>query len=130
MRGEDGRFKKGSQSGANTQFKKGNVPWNKNMKGIHFSPKSEWKEGDTALDKHPFWKGGVQKPKKDCVQITIGKGQRARKPVLVWEAHNKKKVPIGYVIYHKDGNMYNDNLSNLECISRAELMKRNSLTEA
>lgn len=29
-------------------FKKGNIPWNKNLKGIHLSPKSEFKRGMIA----------------------------------------------------------------------------------
>jgi hypothetical protein len=34
-------------------------------------------------------------------------------------------IPKGYIIFHKDGNMWNDDPDNLEAISRAELLKRN-----
>ena len=35
----------------------GKIPWNKNTRGIHFSPKTEFK----PRDKHIFWKGGISK---------------------------------------------------------------------
>lgn len=35
------------------------------------------------------------------------------------------EVPKGYIVYHIDGNMYNNEIGNLEVISRGELMKRN-----
>ena len=37
-------------------FKKGHKPWNKNLKGIHLSPKTEFKKGRKD-EKHPEWKG-------------------------------------------------------------------------
>ena len=41
-------FKKGQHYSLKTEFKKGNIPWNKNLKGIHLSPKSEFKKGQPA----------------------------------------------------------------------------------
>lgn len=38
------------------QYSKGRIPWNKNLKGIHLSPKSEFKKGRKD-EKHPEWKG-------------------------------------------------------------------------
>lgn len=35
------------------------------------------------------------------------------------------EIPKGYVVYHKDGNYANNDIGNLEIISRAELLKRN-----
>ena len=37
------------------------------------------------------------------------------------------EVPKGYIVYHIDGNMYNNDIGNLEVISRGELMKRNHI---
>jgi len=106
-----------------TQFKKGQKAWNK---GIHvsLSPDSQWKKGDTAMQKHPQWKGGIQKPKNDCVHLTVCVGTRIRRPRFIYEkAHGN--IPKGYIIYHKDGNMHNDHPANLIAISRAELIKLN-----
>ena len=41
----------------------------------------------------------------------------------IWEYYSGQKVPKGYVIHHKDGNCFNNDYSNLECISREEHIK-------
>jgi predicted restriction endonuclease len=38
-----------------TQFVKGIEPWSKSQKGVHLSPKSEFKIGEN----NPRWKGGI-----------------------------------------------------------------------
>jgi hypothetical protein len=105
-------------------FKKSNTPWNKDKKGIHLSPETEFKKDQNVGEKHPSWKGGVQKPKNDCAYLHAGNSQRVRRPKTIWEKANGP-VPKGYIIYHKDGDNKNDDLSNLEIITRAELLKRN-----
>jgi len=46
--------------------------------------------------------------------------------VLIWqEAHGP--VPKGHIIVFRDGNLENLSLDNLECISRAENMRRNTV---
>lgn len=40
-----------------SSFKKGNIPWNKNKKGIHLSPKSEFKAGESTGISNVNWKG-------------------------------------------------------------------------
>jgi len=40
-----GQFKKGQRTSVKTEFKKGQTPWNKELKGIHLSPDSEFKKG-------------------------------------------------------------------------------------
>lgn len=40
--------------------------------------------------------------------------------VAIWEYVNKREVPEGYIVHHKDHNTYNNNPENLECISRKE----------
>lgn len=106
------------------QFTKDSVPWNKNLKGIHLSPETEFKKGEVVGDKHPNWKGGVQMISSDCAHVWIGANKRARRPRVIWE-EQVGAIPSGYVIVHKDGDKHNDDLSNLECISRAENLKRN-----
>ncbi|ENZ9528961.1 HNH endonuclease signature motif containing protein [Clostridioides difficile] len=36
--------------------------------------------------------------------------------VAIWEFNNKREVPEGYHIHHKDFNPLNNNIDNLECI--------------
>jgi hypothetical protein len=111
--------------GNSSQFKKGHKTWNKGMKGLQISPKSQFKKGENVGDKNASWKDGVQKPKNDCVYINDGCNSRKRRPRLIYkEAY--VEIPKGYVIVHLDGDKYNDSLMNLEAISRAENLKRNN----
>ena len=105
-------------------FKKGGIPWNKDAKGIHLSPESEFKDGVNVGSNHPSWKGGVQNISKDCVYVWAGANQRVRRPKTVYEKRYGK-LKSGHVIYHIDGDRKNDSIDNLEAISRAELLKRN-----
>jgi hypothetical protein len=107
------------------KFLLGMIPWNKGKKGIHLNLKTEFKKGQFVGEKHPSWKGGIQKPKSDCAHVSVGANQRVRRPKLIWENHFGK-LPKGYLIYHKDGNNKNDSIENLEAITRAELLKRNT----
>lgn len=34
----------------------------------------------------------------------------------IWEFYSGKKVPKGYCVHHKDGNVFNNEYSNLECL--------------
>lgn len=36
--------------------------------------------------------------------------------VAIWEFYNEQEVPEGYSIHHKDGNPFNNDIANLECI--------------
>lgn len=44
----------------------------------------------------------------------------------LWELHNQKDLPKGYVVVTKDGNPDNLVIENLMLISRAELLRRNN----
>jgi len=107
-----------------TAFKKGHVPYNKNMKRGSVSPQTEFKEGEFVGADHPSWKGGVQICKDDCVHLWVGANKRVRRPCAVYEKEHGK-IPKGFVIWHIDGDKKNDNIDNLEAISRGEMMKRN-----
>jgi hypothetical protein len=108
-----------------SKFKKGNIPWNKDLKGIHLSPKSEFKKGERSGEKNNTWKGGVQTPVNDCVHLYDGVGKRKRRPRVIYEEHHGK-LPNNYVIFHKNGNKYDDKIENLIAITRAELLKINT----
>ena len=114
IRGEKGRFKKGL------------TPWNK---GIKFnaggrSAETRFKKGNTD-NCAPI--GTQRYSKEGYAEIKVkqpNKWELAQR--VVWEKHNGK-IPKGHVIVFKDGNKENIDISNLELISRVELMKRNSI---
>jgi hypothetical protein len=106
------------------RFKKGSVPWNKGMEGFNPSPQTQFKQGEKFGEIHPSWKGGIQVMKADCVYEWEGNGKRVRRPRKIYENHYGE-IPKGHIIIHVDGDRYNDDISNLEAISRAENLKRN-----
>lgn len=126
-RNEDGTFAQGTNSGK--RFQKDGTPWNKDLKGIHMNPDTEFKEDQYVGENHPSWKGGIQVFKKDGAYIWIGKNKRVRRARKVYE-DTYGEIPRGYVIYHKDGDNSNDRPSNLIAISRAELVKRNTANKS
>jgi hypothetical protein len=44
--------------------------------------------------------------------------------VAIWEFYSSKKVPKGWQVHHKDGNIENNEYSNLECLSAKEHASR------
>lgn len=38
--------------------------------------------------------------------------------VAIWEHYSGKTVPPGYCVHHKDGNPFNNDFENLECVER------------
>jgi hypothetical protein len=120
-----GRFEKGNCSGR--RFTAENSIGNQYAKG---NPKNRttWRDGDTEGKKHPQWKGGVQYCKKDCVHLYVSVGLRERRPRKVWE-ENFGKIPVGFIIWHLNGDKCDDRIQNLECISRAECVRRNRRKE-
>ncbi len=107
------------------KFKSGHKPWNAGLKGIRLSPATEFKKGETTGENHPSWKGGEQKFTKDCVYLYAGANKRIRRPKKVYEDINGP-IPQGWVLYHLDGDRYNDDIDNLIAIPRAILVRINS----
>ena len=106
-------------------FKKGHKPWNKDLKGIHLSQKTEFKKGQRTAEKVNTWKGGTQTNTNDCIYLYDGVGKRVRRPKKILE-NNGVVVPKGWIIYHLDKDKHNDDLTNLIPIPRAILIKLNN----
>lgn len=70
------------------------------------------KNGDYILVVAPDWYKGKRYRKRYCFEHH-----------LVWEQYNKRPVPDGYIVHHKDGNKFNNNIENLELMTRAEHTK-------
>lgn len=139
-RNAKGQFIKGHSYGVEFQFKKGHTTWNKGTKGImkpnktSFTPEMMDEKGKKSL--------GVERDygkKSGCVCLSDerklmwngrdGKFYNTRKRMsyarYVLE-QNGVEIPKNHVVYHKDGDYKNNELSNLEVISRGELLKRNT----
>ena len=61
-------------------------------------------------------------------QSTTIEGKKRAKGlhVAIWEYYNKKEVPKGYHVHHKDGNTFNNDISNLECIPAKQHLSEES----
>lgn len=116
-----GQFTKGNLSGG--RFTSEKSKGNQHAKG-NPPNKTSFKKGEFVGEKHPCWKGGIQLLKRDGVYVWIGSNKRARRARVVWEKVNGE-LPKGYIIYHLNGDRYNDDIDNLKAITRAELLKIN-----
>ena len=89
-----GDFNKGKHHSPNTEFKKGNIVWNKDSK--------------VRIGKNKV--------------ITID-GERFYESHLVWFKHFGHRIPKGYVLHHIDFNADNNNIKNLVLMTRSEHIK-------
>lgn len=120
--------------GSGHRFPKGHVPANKGLR------RPGWASGRMA--EHWFTKGSVSKRwdpdlyqvgalrlnADGYVDMKIREGSRAWKQFhrILWEdAHGP--VPRGFCLIFRDGDALNIELGNLQLITRAELMRRNSV---
>lgn len=117
------------------RFAKGHRPWNAGLKGFaaggrsaetRFKPghrPAKWVPvGTEVVDSDGYLKRKV----RDDAPPGMSRKNWKYVHVLVWEeAHGP--VPHGHSIVFKDGDKTNIQLSNLECIPRTELMRRNSV---
>lgn len=61
-------------------------------------------------------------------QSTTNEGRRHAKSlhVAIWEYYNGQTVPPDCCIHHKDGNVYNNDISNLECVKRKDYLSNHT----
>jgi hypothetical protein len=113
-----------AESGRKSRFKKGHKPWNFGHKGLQIGGTStQFKLGHIP---HNTKENGATRLSKDgYLEIRTSVGCYEFVHRLVWIKHHGE-IPPGYAVVFKDGNPMNLKISNLECISRSELMKRNS----
>lgn len=145
MRNEKGQFKKGSRHSPATEFKKGDIPFNKGMKqeewlspdAIERTKATRFKKGQLPQTAKPL--GYIRKsPHRRKGQI-VGydwfinidrHGNRApnynyRK--YLWESFYGEDAPKGMIFVAKDGDQTKTpTIDNIEMISRAENMMRNN----
>jgi len=127
------KLRRNPEVGAPSRFKKGHVPANKGLRRPGWAPgrmaETQFKKGQMPWTWKPV--GSERLSKEGYVEVKVRErnGQFENwkgKHVLIWEkAHGK--VPKGHAVAFKDGDKSHVVLENLELISRVELMRRNSV---
>ena len=124
------RLRSGDNVGAAYRYPKGHVPFNKGVKGVCYEgcKPTQFKPGRLP---HTWTQIGTERLSKEGYlqrKITdTGVTRRDYVAVhhLLWIEHNGP-IPAGHAVAFKDGNKQRISLDNLELVSRAELMRRNS----
>lgn len=120
-----------------SQIKKGNIPKNKGRKQVDYmSPemiartaRTRFKKGQIPHNTLQDWQESIVKDKRGIPYIKIkvpGERRLIFKHVWLWRESNGK-IPKGSIIVFKDKNTMNCVLENLERITKAENMLRNSI---
>ncbi len=110
-------------------FEKGSQPWNKGVKGLDLSGgKGQLRKGDRPHTWVPI--GHERVSKEGILERKVTDDGPARYHFrsvhsLIWEERHGP-IPEGHLVRFKDGDKRNFDPDNLECVSRAENMERNS----
>ena len=98
------------------------IPWNKGKKGIHLSPKTEFKKGNDKSPKgenHHLWKGGKYQSRYGYIVVNCPKHPFASARHLVYEHRLVMEKTLGrYLqpyekVHHINGNKKDNNPENL-----------------
>lgn len=103
-------------------FERGHEPWNRDMKGIHLSPATEFTKGIAPANKAAV---GTERVREDrdgdrraWVKVAEPNVWRPR-AVVAWEAAHGP-VPRGMIVHHENRDTLDDRVENLRLVSRAE----------
>ncbi len=131
------RLRRGDRVGARFQFQKGHVPANKGLRRPGWGPgrmkETQFRKGERRGFAVRLYKPiGTERVSKDGYlerKINDGLPLQARwraVHLVVWEAAHGR-IPRGHAVVFKNGDKRDVRLDNLECITRRELMARNTV---
>ena len=112
------------------RFTPGHNTWNKGMKGLDIGGKeTRFKPGDMPHTWRPI--GHTRETKDGYLQRKVQDTRVTRRDYvgvhhLVWRMHGRS-IPPGHALVFRDGDIRNFDINNLELVSRAELMRRNTV---
>jgi hypothetical protein len=131
------RLRRGDNVGARFRFHKGHVPANKGLRRPGWAPgrmkETQFKKGERrGVAVRLYRPIGTERISKDGYlerkvndDLPLQRWWRAVH-LLVWEAAHGR-VPKGHAIVFRNGDKRDIRLDNLQCISRRELMARNTV---
>lgn len=114
-------------NGIVTGFKKGVIAWNKGTKGVMKENSGSFKKGRESEDRRRIGTMVIRKGKSgnERVWVKVADNRNSYdwelRAVVRWrKVHGP--IPEGMIIHHKDRNTLNDDITNLELLTRAEHM--------
>lgn len=127
IKGAIGRYK--LNTGLTGQFKAGNIPYNKGIKGLKGANRTSFKKGNRPVNYRPIGSERVNVDGYTEVKVE-DPNKWTLKHKLIWENHNGP-VPEGYAVIFADRNKSNLDINNLLLLSRQQLliMNRNKLIQ-
>ena len=138
------RLRRGDNVGAAFRFKKGMIPQNKGLRRPGWAPgrmaETQFKKGERRGVAAKNWCpiGTIRPDSEGFLRIKVREGVKGEAygfgnvkiwPLLnrhVWESH-RGPIPSGHIVVFKDGNRANCAFENLELISFADNMRRNTV---
>lgn len=124
------RLRSGENVGAEYRFKPGTQSWNtgKKIGSKGRSAQTQFKAGQLPSNVKPLGSERLMDGYLQRKMTDTGYPPRDWVPVhiLLWQEHHGL-VPEKHCVIFKDGHKTNIVIENLECLSRSDLMKRNSV---
>lgn len=108
---------------SDTKFKKGQVAWNKGLKGVNGTSESRWKKGNIPPTARPI---GYERINRDGhIEIKVeGQRQMVYKHRWTWEQHHGE-IPKSMVVSFRNGIRTDCRIENLILLTRSELARLN-----
>jgi hypothetical protein len=139
------RLVKGSRVGETTRFRKGHVPENKGLRRPSWyrgrMRETQFRKGGLSGAAARNWKpiGTILRDPEGYLRIKVRNAVHGAEPTgfgnadvwtqlhrRLWEQHHGP-VPPGHVVAFRNGDRGDCAIGNLECISRADLARRNTM---
>lgn len=111
-----------------TRFNKGHRPWNTGIKGWTFKNSGQFPKGNIPQNyKEPGYVAIRRDKSGKDYWFIKSEADKTMVPLhrYLWLKH-VGKIPDGMILRFKDGNTLNCDIDNLELITRAEHMKKNT----
>jgi hypothetical protein len=120
-----GCIKKGEKRGIASQFKKGQLPWNKNVYGYMGANCTSFKKGNKPANYKQI--GSSRISKDGYLEIKVNEPNKWKSlHHVIWE-NAGNTIPKKMILIFIDGNKLNCTLENLALITQQENMKRNTI---
>lgn len=127
----------GKRKSMGTEWARGHVPWNKGTKGIMKRNKGCFKKGNIPNN----YMGGYKICNDDGIYVRIKgedyvydngkrKGGKYQSLARVKYAEYFGDFDKKLIVFHKDGDVFNNQKENLELITNGELLKRNGYNKS